>query len=197
MFHHLLKIAFRNLHKYKSQTVIGVLGLATACVVFAIISYLISTFALSQNSEFPNNERMYELRTRNYQTSIKGDMKQTLNQLSGIEKFTAFMWSNIEHGRLLTESDEPNRLIRLHLKEADTTFWRFFSLRALMGNVQTILNTPNSIVLFEETAKKIGAIDALPGQTIIIKDVAHTITGILKNPSLNSTYLRGDGIVFN
>lgn len=193
MFLHYIKVAFRNLRKYKSQTIIGVLGLTTACVVFAIICYLIFTFSLSQNTEFPNNERMYELRTNNYQTSIKGNMKRTLGELNGVEKFTAFNHRNIDYGRLRMEENKPERLIKLQLVEADTTFWSFFSLNALIGNVKTILNTPNSIVLYEETAKQYGAPDALQGRSIIIKDVAYTITGILKN----RRYAGGDGLVFN
>ena len=195
LLHH-IKIAFRNLRKYKSQTVIGVLGLATASVVFAIICYLLF-FVFSQNADIPHNEWMYELRTRNYRTSIRGGMEQTLAGLSGIEKFTAFKRINNNYGHLLMEGNKPDRFIRLQLIEADTAFLSFFSLKIIMGNPQTILNTPNSIVLYERTAKKYGTPDSLQGRSIIINDIAYTITGILKNTSLNNSYGGGDGLVFN
>ena len=195
MFIHHLRIAFRNLRKYKSQTLIGVLGLTTACVVFAIGCHFISIY-LSKNTSFPNHERMYDIKTRSYQ-SIRGDMKQTLGEWSGVEKYTAFRRNPLFYGHLLTEGNESDRLVKLRLLEADTGFWDFFSLKSLTGNVQSILNTPNSIVLYEAAAKKIGVIDSLQGRTILINDIAHTITGILKNPPVNSTYFRDDGLVFN
>ena len=166
MLNHLLKIAFRNLRKYKSQTLIGVLGLATACVVFAIICYLMY-FALSQNTAYPDHERMYELKTRNYRTSIKGNMRNTLSELSGMEKFTFYNYSNLNYGRLLIEENKPDRLLMFQLIEADTAVLNFFSLKTLIGNVQTILNTPNSIVLYEDAAIKIGEFEALQGRSVL------------------------------
>ena len=196
MLHHYLKIALRNLWKYKSQTLIGVLGLATACVVFSIICYLLY-FTLSQNTVYPNHERMYELRTRNYQTSIRGNMKSTLSELSGVEKFTFFKHSNLAYGRLLMEGNEPGHPRHFQLTEADTSVWNFFSIKPLLGNVQTILNTPNSIVLYEDAAKKIGKVDELQGRSIIFDDVTYTITGILKNRHIRNKYLGVEGLVFN
>jgi putative ABC transport system permease protein len=195
MFVHYLKIAFRNIWKYKSQTLIGVLGLTAACVVFAICCFVIF-YGLSFNTSYPNYKRMYDLRTRYFQP-IKGNMRQTLNELSGIEKFTAFNSGKQYNGHLLMEGNNPDNAVNLRLIEADTALWNFFSLKALKGTVQTILNSPNSIVLFESSAKKIGAPDSLQGRSIMIDEVSYTITGILKNIPTNNRYFTGDGIVFN
>jgi ABC-type antimicrobial peptide transport system permease subunit len=195
MFIHHLKIALRNLRRYKSQTLIGVLGLTTACLVFAICFYAVFLI-LTINTEFPDHERMYQVKTHNYQ-SITGDVKQTLGELSGVEKYTVFQSPKQYYGHLLMEGNEPDRFIQFQLQEADANFWNFFSLQAIMGNPQAIMNQPNSVALFEKTAKKIGMTDALPGKVIVINDVAYTITGILKNPAVNSMFLQGDGLVFN
>ena len=195
-FIHYLKVAFRNLRKYKTQTVISILGLTTACIVFAICCYIIF-FGLTLNTSYPNHERMYELKTRNFQ-SIKGSMKQTLGELSGAEKFTALGSSKQYSGHLLMEGDESDRLVNLQLLEADTSVWNFFSLKPLIGNVQTILNRPNSIVLYEAAAKKIGTLDEVLDRSFLIDDVIYTVTGIMKNMPINSTFFSGgDGLVFN
>jgi hypothetical protein len=132
LLHH-LKIAIRNLRKYKSQTLIGVLGLATACIVFALICDLIYFEILLQNSEIPNNKRMYEMRTQSYRTTINGDMKRTLDEMSGIEKYTAFVY-NSGYGHFLKEDNEPEeRIIHLQLLDADTSFLSFFSIEILMA----------------------------------------------------------------
>ena len=196
MFLHHIKIAIRNLRKYKSQTIIGVLGLTTACVVFAICCYVASLILL-KNTEFPNHERMYRIETLNYRSTIRGSMEKTLGEMSGVEKFTAIQFGKQYYGHLLMEGNESDRLVKLYLLEADANFWDFFSLQTVMGNPQTILNTPNSIVLYEKSAKKIGTIDALQGSSIIVNDVSYTITGILKTPPVTTDYLQGDGLIFN
>ena len=193
LIHHLI-ISFRNLGKYKSQTVMSVLGLTTACFVFATCCYLIFLI-LSKNTGFPDHARMYEIKTRNYQP-IWGDMKQTLSGISGIEKFTAFNSRRKYMGHLRTEGNENERPVQLSLLEADTSFWRFFSPKVLTGNEKTIMNSPNSIALYESKAKKIGVLFSLPGCIVLIDNVTFTITGILKDPPTNSS-LHSDGLIFN
>ena len=195
MIVHHLKIALRNLWRYKSQTLIGVLGLATACVVFAICCFGIFTVLL-RNAEIPDNERMYRIRTPKYK-SITGNVNQMFGELSGIEKFTIFRFPKQYYGNLLTNGDESERFIKFEFHEADKNYWNFFSLQALTGDVQNILNQPNSIVLYESKAKRVGNIDALQGSLVIINDVTFTITGILKDPPMNNNNFYGDGLVFN
>ena len=185
LFHH-FKLALRNLRRYKSQTLIGVLGLTTACVVFAICCYAVFII-LSINTEFPDHERMYQVKKRNFQP-ITGDVNQTLGTFGGVEKFTVFKSPRQYYGHLLMEGNEPDRFIQFQLQEADANFWNFFSLQAIIGNPQVMMSQPNSMALFEKTAKKIGVTDAIPGKVIVINDIAYTITGILKNPAVNSMY---------
>jgi hypothetical protein len=194
LFHH-LRIALRNLRKYKSQTVIGVLGLTTACVVFAVCCF-IAQLIFSRNTAYPEHERMYQIKTRGFE-SIKGNMYQPFIELSGVEKFTASRWGGQYYGRLLKEGIESERILNLQLSEADTTFWSFFSLQTLIGSGQSILNTPNSIVLYESKARQLGELDALLNSPFMVDSIAYTITGILKTPPVNSTYFQGDGLVFN
>jgi ABC-type antimicrobial peptide transport system permease subunit len=194
MLHH-LKLTFRNLQKYKSQTVIGTLGLATASVVFAIICCSLS-FVLLQNTEFQGSSRMHELRTRDFQTSIIGGL-QTLGNMTKIEKYTIFQLPYERYALLSLDDNRAEHYVTLRLQECDTSFMSFFSLKTMIGNEETILNTPNSIVLFENTAKRLSAIDNLQGKTLIINDVAYTITGILKNLSSNTTFIDAEGLIFN
>ena len=62
MFVHNLKIAFRNLLKYKTQTLISILGLAVGFVCFAL-----SALWIEHESTFDNYrrdvERLYMVRT--------------------------------------------------------------------------------------------------------------------------------------
>ena len=42
-----------------------------------------------------------------------------------------------------------------HIMEADSSFFNFFSIPVLKGDVKNLLNSPHKVVLSESTAKKI------------------------------------------
>jgi ABC-type antimicrobial peptide transport system permease subunit len=141
---------------------------------------------------------MYRIETRGYSTKVMGDMENTLGEFAGIEKFTYkddIQGTSI--GNLIRDGKES--LISFDLQEADTTFLDFFSLQILAGNKQNILHTPNSIVLHESMAKKIGDPITLIGTSVTFENVSYTITGILKDfPRINSEIFHfGDGFIFN
>ena len=196
MFIHYIKIAFRNLRKYKSQTLIGVLGLTTACVVFAVICCVVYA-VLTKDTGHVNHERMYYVQSQG-SSNIIGDIKRTFGELSGVEKLTVMHWGRHHYVQLLDEGNETGRLLKLSVSEADTSLWDFFSIQAVIGNVQTILNTPNSIVLSESAARKIGKIDNIHGSKVLIDSTFFTITGIMKDMAANSLiFYQKDGIIFN
>ncbi|MDR0863403.1 MAG: ABC transporter permease, partial [Candidatus Symbiothrix sp.] len=183
MLKHYLTIAFRNFRKYKVQNLIGILGLSTGFVVFAICCYFVH-FSFTRDCSFPDHQRMYRIETRGF-LSINGNMKNTLGEFTGIEKVTSTNWSKGYYGSLTLNGKET--MAELRLQEVDTTFLDFFSLQILSGSKQNILNTPNSILLFESNAKKLGDPATLPGTIITIDDVSYTITGIQKDLPKNTS----------
>jgi len=60
MFFHYLKIAFCNLRKYKSQTLISVSGLAVGFTFFVIGYYWIK-YETSYDGFFPNSKHIYRI----------------------------------------------------------------------------------------------------------------------------------------
>ena len=127
MLSHYIKIAVRNLRKYSSQTIISTLGLTTACVVFTVSCHMVF-LVMTRNTTYPDHERMYEVRTRNNQT-IRGDMRKTISELSGVESFTFFSGNRQYEGLLHAEGNGAARIIKLSLMEADTSLWDFFTLK--------------------------------------------------------------------
>ncbi|MDR1896402.1 MAG: hypothetical protein LBR10_06390, partial [Prevotellaceae bacterium] len=58
MIHHYLKIAFRNLWKYKNQTLISVVGLAVGFTCFAVAALWIR-YEMTYDTFHKNADRMY------------------------------------------------------------------------------------------------------------------------------------------
>ena len=75
MFAHYLKIAFRNLFKYKTQTVVSILGLAIGFTAFAFTMSWIR-YEMSYDSFNPEADRIYCIE------EVKGDMYQLGEQLT-------------------------------------------------------------------------------------------------------------------
>ena len=60
MIRHYLKVAFRNLLKYKTQNIISIIGLAVGLLCFCICMYC-SRFVETTNHCFSNYTRIVEL----------------------------------------------------------------------------------------------------------------------------------------
>lgn len=60
MIHHYLKIAIRNLLKYKTQHAISIVGLAVGLLCFTVCLYC-TRFVENFNHCFPNHQRIAEL----------------------------------------------------------------------------------------------------------------------------------------
>ena len=184
MLLHYLKIAFRNLWKYKVQNSIGILGLAAGIIVFSICGFLVR-FTLERD-QYPGHKNMYEIRTQNY-SSVQGDVRNMLSQFAGIEKVTSKWHSSSHYGTVLINGKET--IMPYKLQEVDSSAISFFSLNILYGDARTIANTPNSIVLYESEALKHGNPSLLPGTQVLIKNESYTITGILSDLPKNATII--------
>ena len=68
MITHYLKVAFRNLWKYKTQHLIALAGVGVALLCFSICLYLVR-YAFSMNHCFANYERIAELNIRDRKES--------------------------------------------------------------------------------------------------------------------------------
>ena len=71
MFRHNLKIAFRNLRKYKTQNIISIIGLAVGFVCFAF-SALWIRYEMSYDSFHANADRIYRVNTNLFKWDTHG-----------------------------------------------------------------------------------------------------------------------------
>lgn len=158
MFRNYLKIAWRNLTKYKFISFINLFGLTvglTCCLL--ILTYILNEISYDKYNK--DADRVYRV-TRTFYNG-NGDVALTLSTVSPpfgyylpgdfpeIEKMT----------RLLKNGTTPLRYEDKLINEknvffADENLCDVFSVNVIKGNPRTALKEPFSIMLAEETAKK-------------------------------------------
>lgn len=188
MFKNYLKIAFRNLRRYKGYSFINIAGLALGMACFFLIVLYVK-FELSYDRFHENRDRIYQVLNRydregriswhGYSPAplapaLKNDFPEILdavrvNSTGGI--FTYKDKSFIERGLLLV----------------DPSFFKVFTFPLLKGNPENAFPDKNSIVITEEMAGKYFGDEDPVGKTITLnRRFDFTITGVTENPPRNS-----------
>lgn len=151
MLRNYILIAFRNLVRQKLYSVINIIGLAVGIALFTLITLFIID-QLSYDKFNENFNRIYRLEYGEW--SILGPAYGPLVE-EGIPSIIAASRVDMMYGRskVIRVDDKLTKLEGLIL--ADTGFIDIFSLEFLSGDPSTALTNPNSILLSEETARKL------------------------------------------
>src|SRR6266480_1404430 len=159
MIYNYLKIAFRNLKKYKFISFINLFGLTiglTCCLL--ILTYILHE--LSYDKYQPNVDRVYRV-TRSFNNPETGALSLNLstvappfgpllqNDFKQIEAMTRLLQNGPTAIRYEEKMfNEPNVYF------ADDKLFDFFRVNVLKGDPATALGDPYSIMLTDEIAKK-------------------------------------------
>ena len=159
MIKNYIKIAFRNLRKYKFISFINIFGLAiglTCCLL--ITTYVINELSYDRYNK--NAENIYRV-TRSFNNS-EGVVSLRLSTVSPpfgyyfptdfpeIKKMTRLL--NI--GTLPFKYDDKI-IAETNVYVADSNLFKVFTLKVLEGNPATALADPYSMMLTKEVAEKI------------------------------------------
>lgn len=185
MINNYFKIAWRNLLKRKSNTLINVLGLSTGMAICMLLLLFI-------NDEW-RYDQFHEKKDRIYRLALE-------RKYPGRSTFYSFIPASIGEAAKteFPEVEESTRLISargfgstfvkigdkiFEEKEvlfADSNFFRVFSAPLLAGDPKTALEKPNSIVINKSAAiKYFGSTNDIVGKTLEIEDRPNTITGLV------------------
>ncbi len=185
MFKNYLKIAFRNLRRYKGYTIINItgltLGITCSCLLLLFVSNELSydTFHDKSDRIFRIVEKVPEDGNIRYVAQTAGptgpalaeDISDVVSQTRVIQPFghLDIKWQ----GERITERG---------WSFVDSTFFEVFSFEFLEGNPETALDKPNSIVITETTAKKYFGESSALGKTLEFERIAPVeITGVIKD----------------
>jgi putative ABC transport system permease protein len=191
MFKLNLKIALRNLWRYKTSSIINVIGLAIGLASFLLLMLYVS-YEWSFDKQFKRSEHVYAVMT-NFKDSngnIQGTSDQTSNIISrvikqeipGIEAISLIC----NAGKSLIATDD--RSFKKEAIFADPDLLKIYNYEFIAGNANTALSTAKSVVLTESMAKllfKDG--DALNKSVLFNNKVDLKVTGIIKDLSGNSS----------
>jgi ABC-type antimicrobial peptide transport system permease subunit len=190
MFKNYLKITVRNLTRHKGYSFINIFGLAVGMACCILILLWVSD-ELSYDRHFKDADRIYRV---TYAEEIGGAHDHyALSPFPAAPVFkeelpevTAFTRLWLRSGLLTYEN---KKFDETGIYYVDPDFFNIFSLEFLSGSPDTALNSPGSIVLTEDSAKKIFR-DADPiGKSLNLNaDGDLKVTGVIKNIPRNTHF---------
>ncbi|ANI89880.1 hypothetical protein A9P82_11635 [Arachidicoccus ginsenosidimutans] len=190
MFKLYFKTAWRNLTKYKSFSVINLIGLTFGLASVITLSFLMYQ-GMTSNGQFKNKDRMAYVRTKISDGSVY--RQTTYPFLDAVLK----QCPQVEAGTHLQQWYAPwlkvgNKEFQDETYFVDSSFFKVFSFPLKYGKIQSILSNKYNVVLSEEEAVKFfGNVNPV-GKTLVADDsVSLTVTGVMKSIPTNTT-LRPD-----
>ena len=190
MLTHYLKIAFRTIGKYKTQSLTGIFGLAFAIACFVPALYWLR-YETSYDSFYPDSADIYRIYSFDKQSGKVNDLvsgvldRDLQEQLPAIKASTVFF---VEQNDCRTEELQH---VRLNMIFTDSTFLHVFPQGVVGGEVRQPLQTMNNLILTESVAVRLfGDVEKAVGQqiqsTMLVNDPPYTVTAVVKDPPANT-----------
>ncbi len=195
MIRNYIKIAWRNLLKNKGFTAINIIGLSLGIACFIVIAMFVID-ELSYDKFHAKADNIYRVHSdisfggTDMSMAVSADpMGETLkNDYPEVEEYARLYGST--GSKLIKKGNE-------YIKEeqvvhADSTLFNVFTLPAIVGNTQTALNEPNTVVITNTVAKRyFGSAELALGQTLETDDDNRTlyeVTAVIEDIPKNSHF---------
>jgi putative ABC transport system permease protein len=197
MFKLNLKIALRNLWKYKGYTAINIfglsIGLASCILIFIFVSY-----QMSFDKGYQNHDRIYRVVSsfkypdgntfdsqgvpRPLAPAMKNDFSQ-LSQVAAAQKTGGIIKVRAQDARAEIKTAEDVYYI-------EPSFFKIFNHEWLIGSPNESLSKPNEVVLSEKTANTyFGDWKKAVGKVINFENKTDfTVKGVIKDNPQNSSF---------
>ena len=195
MFKNYLKITWRNLVRNKSFSLLNILGLSIGLTVTGLILLWVN-YELGVNQFHEKKERIYqvynkynvdgEIWTWNSTPKIMASVIE--KDYPEVEEVSRYFYENTF---LFSQGDKN---IKSNGTIVDPSFLEIFSFPLIEGNIKTVLEDVNSLVVTETFAKKMFGNEPAVGQVVKMDNAdIFKVTGVLKdlpnNTEFNFEYL--------
>lgn len=190
MYKHYFKITWRSLLKQKLYAFINIGGLAIGLTSFILI-FLYIQHELSYDRFLDNADRIYRVYQKMPGNEYLGTDFYAYTTV-GLAPALMQDYPEVLHATTIRDQTALLSYNESHYYEdgmrADAHFFDVFQHPFIQGNPKTALAAAESIVLTESLAQKIfGRKDPI-GQALIYHDqTAFTVTGVIKDPPINSS----------
>ncbi|MEO6286485.1 MAG: ABC transporter permease [Dyadobacter sp.] len=189
-----IKIAFRNLAKYKANSAINIVGLSFGMTCFFLISlYLFDEWTF--DAFHSNADRIYRITEK--KTSENGKQTHIASVGYQIGKYAATELPEVENAVRVTAlgrmnvSDTAGRNVFLReVTIADRNFFPVFDYKLIAGDRATALQQPFTTVVTRQMAKNLFGTEDAIGKIIKTDgfDAPFTVTGVCENVPKNSSF---------
>ena len=189
MLKNYIKIAFRNMKRYKGFSFINIFGLA----IGLSCSFLVFTYVFDELSY----DRFHQDADRIYR--IISDFKSKDSADRGL--LTSYILAktlreNYPEKFQVTQIKLKGSIVTINSKSfgneriigADNSFFNMFTYQFVIGNPKTALNSPHEAIITNEAAIKYFGNSEAIGQTIQVDGNTYKITGIVKTNHQNSHF---------
>ena len=187
MFIHYLKIASRNMWKYKNQSLISIFGLAAGFTCFALATLWVR-YEMTYDSFPKNAKQMYVIykpdmmRPTDYKRStnkfLADDLKKTFPE---IVNATSILPADRRGKVMVDDVDFPALVIR-----TDSSFLRMFDVNMIEGSWDFIIPGSNKMAITPEKARQLFGNEHPIGKTL--SKGRYTICAVVSGMSKQSNY---------
>src|SRR5664279_2224826 len=187
MFKNYFKIAFRNIKRYSTYSILNISGMAIGMACSILILLWVQD-EWSFDRHFKDADELYRvIENQNLSGGGSSMIVPTPGALAPAlkEEYPEIIRSVrfCPNPLTLKKGDE---FIEETVTSVDKDFLKMFNIKFVRGDINTALNDPHNIVLTEDMAKKyLGDDDAL-GKTIPSRGYVVTVTGVVKSLPHNS-----------
>ncbi|NNE76310.1 MAG: FtsX-like permease family protein, partial [Pricia sp.] len=195
MFKNYLKIAWRNLIKNKGFTAINVMGLSLGLGCFIVIAmYVVDELSYDRYND--KADRIYRVNSdlrfggTDLIMAVSSDpMGATLKKdYPQVEEYVRFY--NSSGAKLIKKGDEFIKEVRV--THVDSTLFKVFTLPAIVGEPNTALDEPNTVVITRSAAERyFGSANDAMGKVLETDDNQHTayqVTAVIEDVPRNSHF---------
>jgi putative ABC transport system permease protein len=209
MLKNFFKIAWRNIAKNRTFSIINITGLSVS-IAFCLLLFFYIKYEQSYDNFHAKKGRLFRLEMSNVWPSSDTAKKKSVfsfltkednvkNQLTFPLVIAANLQNTFPEVKSITRfKDERDNIVKVnndayrerHVLYADSNFFSNFSFHLLKGNPKTVLNSTGNIVISASLAKKYFGSNNPIGKTIqVIIDTTQTfiISGVAEDAPQNSS----------
>ncbi|WP_350289100.1 ABC transporter permease [uncultured Croceitalea sp.] len=190
MFKNYLKIAWRNLLRNKSFSLLNILGLSIGLAVTALILLWVN-YEIGFNQFHDNKDRIYQVYNKykvdgeiwTWNSTPKVMASVIKKDYPEVEEVTRYFYENTF---LFSKGDKR---IKSNGTIVDPSFLNIFSFPLIEGDIETVFEDVNALVITEKFAKKMFGNEPAVGQTVTVDNTDNfKVTGILKDLPTNTEF---------
>lgn len=206
MILHYLKIAIRNLLKYKAQNLIGIAGLAIGIFCFSICFYC-NRYINSIDEHFTNYAWLTNITLYQSGSPFSGTPTQLIKELQNLSLTEVQAYGRISYARHRAYNVETGNNSLLPYKfrtiEVDSSYNTLFTPEIIYGSWKQASHTPNAVILTESIAQKVYGKDVNPiGKCMYLTHklptspettpreggITYTVQAVIKDLPLNTSF---------